>query len=191
MDGVQRFGKKWAFRRKIGLSRRSAVQSSNWKWLRILGFFANEIPRRKQCVGRSGGGRGTGVEPSPRRPEYSSELWRTWFLAKGAAKAAISEPKAPQPLVGDLHNPFSVKSLWRNAGHPQVTSALCHSALNIRPSPQNFVDPFRARFGLRHRSKQLKLFDHFVGAGEQKIRDCDLAGLARVKRVNFSKAICA
>jgi hypothetical protein len=42
-------------------------------------------------------------------------------LPKGAAKAAISEPKAP--LVGDLHNPFSVKSLWRNAGHPQVTSA--------------------------------------------------------------------
>jgi hypothetical protein len=25
-------------------------------------------------------------------------------------------------------------------------------------------------FGLMHRSKQLKLFDHFVGAGEQKMR---------------------
>jgi hypothetical protein len=42
-----------------------------------------------------------------------------------------------------------------------------------------------------HRSKQLKLFDHFVGAGEQKMRDCDLAELARVKRVDFPKAICA
>jgi hypothetical protein len=28
-----------------------------------------------------------------------------------------------------------------------------------------------------HRSKQLKLFDHFVGAGRQKMRDCDLAEL--------------
>src|SRR6202022_3348056 len=32
-----------------------------------------------------------------------------------------------------------------------------------------------ARFGPMHRSKQLKLFDHFVGAGEQNMRDCDLA----------------
>jgi hypothetical protein len=34
------------------------------------------------------------------------------------------------------------------------------------------------RFGPMHRSKQLKLFDHLVGAGEQKMRDCDLAELA-------------
>jgi hypothetical protein len=45
--------------------------------------------------------------------------------------------------------------------------------------------------GLMHRNKQLKLFDHFVGVGEQKMRDCDLAELARVKRVNFPKAFCA
>jgi len=31
------------------------------------------------------------------------------------------------------------------------------------------VRQLRARFGLKHRSKQLKLFDHYVGAGEQKI----------------------
>ena len=42
-----------------------------------------------------------------------------------------------------------------------------------------------------HRNKQLKLFDHVVGAGEQKMRACDLAELARVKRVNFPKAMCA
>jgi hypothetical protein len=47
-----------------------------------------------------------------------------------------------------------------------------------------------ARSGLMHRSKQLKLFDHVVGAGEQKIRAC-LAELARVKRANFLKALCA
>jgi hypothetical protein len=28
-----------------------------------------------------------------------------------------------------------------------------------------------------HRSKQLKSVDHFVGVGEQKKRDCDLAEL--------------
>src|SRR6266487_2668334 len=42
-----------------------------------------------------------------------------------------------------------------------------------------------ARFGFMHRYKQLKLFDQFVGAGEPKMRACDLAELARVKRVNF------
>jgi hypothetical protein len=49
----------------------------------------------------------------------------------------------------------------------------------------------RARFRLMHRSKQLELFDHFLAAGRQKMRDCDLAELTRVKRVNFPKAICA
>lgn len=34
-----------------------------------------------------------------------------------------------------------------------------------------------------HRSKQLKLFDHFVGAGDQKMRDYDLAELAGVTGV--------
>jgi hypothetical protein len=42
-----------------------------------------------------------------------------------------------------------------------------------------------------HRNKQLKSFDHFVGAGEQKMRARDLAELARVKIVNFPNAICA
>jgi hypothetical protein len=42
-----------------------------------------------------------------------------------------------------------------------------------------------------HRSKHLKLFDYVRSAGEQKMRDCDLAELARVKRVNFPKAIFA
>jgi hypothetical protein len=42
-----------------------------------------------------------------------------------------------------------------------------------------------------HRSKQLKLVDHFVGAGEQKMRDYDLAELAGVTGVNFPKTICA
>ena len=47
------------------------------------------------------------------------------------------------------------------------------------------------QFKLMHRNKQLKLFDHIVGAGEQKMGACDLAELARVKRVNFPKAFCA
>jgi hypothetical protein len=42
-----------------------------------------------------------------------------------------------------------------------------------------------------HRNKQLKLFGHAAGAGEQKMLACDLAELARVKRVNFPKVFCA
>jgi len=45
---------------------------------------------------------------------------------------------------------------------------------DIAPSPKS------ASKRLMHRSKQLKLFD-FVGAGEQKMPDCDLAEMARVK----------
>jgi hypothetical protein len=36
-----------------------------------------------------------------------------------------------------------------------------------------------ARFQLMHRSKQLRSFDQIVGAGEQKMRDRDLAELTR------------
>jgi hypothetical protein len=40
----------------------------------------------------------------------------------------------------------------------------------------------------RHRVRpQQELFNHFVAAGRQKMRD-DLAELTRVKRVNFPKA---
>ena len=35
--------------------------------------------------------------------------------------------------------------------------------------------PKSANKRLMHRSKELKLFDHFTGAGEEKMRDCDLA----------------
>jgi hypothetical protein len=51
--------------------------------------------------------------------------------------------------------------------------------------------PLRATFGLMHRSKQLKLFDRFVGASEQEMRHCELAELARVTGVNSPKEICA
>jgi hypothetical protein len=50
----------------------------------------------------------------------------------------------------------------------------------------DWLRPKGAKTGTRAAS-----FDHFVGAGEQKMRDCDLAELARVNRVNFPKAICA
>jgi hypothetical protein len=49
----------------------------------------------------NGGGRGTGVEPSPRSPGYSSELRRTWFLAKaeGAPPPQVDR-KRPSPAGG-------------------------------------------------------------------------------------------
>jgi hypothetical protein len=47
---------------------------------------------------------------------------------------------------------------------------------------------FRASFGLMHRSKQLKLFDRFVGASEQEMRHCELAELARVTGVKLPES---
>src|SRR5258708_7512013 len=66
----------------------------------------------------NGGGRGTGVEPSPRSPGYSSELRRTWFLAKaeGAPRPRWTE-SAPAPLAGGLHNPFSTEYVRYSALH--------------------------------------------------------------------------
>ena len=58
---------------------------------------------------------------------------------------------------------------------PRVNHVILGDADDFRSTPMN---------------GPLKLFDHFRGAGEQKMRDCDLAELARVKRVNFPKAIC-
>jgi hypothetical protein len=64
--------------------------------------------------------------------------------------------RRPRPLVSNLHHSFSLKSQWRNAGHRHV-----RSALNIRPSPQNFEGPFHAI------AEVAASLDHLVGAGEQ------------------------
>src|SRR5258705_11102132 len=47
--------------------------------------------------------------------------------------------RRPRPLVGNLHHPFWVKSQWRNAGHPQVTSAPCP----LCPQHQTFTAELR------------------------------------------------
>ena len=39
-----------------------------------------------------------------------------------------------------------------------------------------------AKFGLMHRNKQLKLFDRFVGASEQEMRQCELAEFAHERQ---------
>src|SRR6266852_5754599 len=68
IGGVQSFGEKRAFRRIISRLWRLGVQSSNEKSLLPLGLTANEFTRRIRCFGQTGGGRGTGIEPSPRSP---------------------------------------------------------------------------------------------------------------------------
>jgi hypothetical protein len=49
---------------------RLGVRSSNEKSLWLLGLFAHKFTRRIHTFGQAGGGRGTGIEPSPRAPEY-------------------------------------------------------------------------------------------------------------------------
>src|SRR6266403_143409 len=60
----------------------------------ILPVNIARLPTRSP-QGEFGGGRGPGVEPSPRRPEYSSELLRTWRPAR--ARPGHHEPEAPPP----------------------------------------------------------------------------------------------
>jgi hypothetical protein len=45
---------------------RLGVRSSNEKSLRLLGLIAHKFTRRIRTFGQAGGGRGTGIEPSPR-----------------------------------------------------------------------------------------------------------------------------
>src|SRR3982074_390033 len=125
MGEVQSSREKRAFRRKKGRLCPFGVQSPNWKWLRLLGLITYEFARRKHSLGQNGGGRGTGFEPSPRRPTYSSELWRRWCLAKTVAKAAL----------------FS--------HGPPARPRYLRPALNFRHLPQSLVGPFRAN--RRHR----------------------------------------
>ena len=50
------------------------VGSSNEKSLLPLGLIANKFGQRIHGSSQAGGGRGTGVEPSPSNPAYSSEV---------------------------------------------------------------------------------------------------------------------
>jgi hypothetical protein len=77
MGGVLRFGEKRAFRRIIGRSADWGVQSSNWKWLRLLGPIADKFAWRTHGLGQAGGGRGTGLEPSPCNPAQWKATQRT------------------------------------------------------------------------------------------------------------------
>jgi hypothetical protein len=92
-DEVRRFGEKCRLRAQNAATRQSPVQSPFSKSLRLLGDFRPFHRWRNWVAGVSGGGRGTGVEPSPRSPAYSSELWRRGFWQG-------HEPKGvPSPLA--------------------------------------------------------------------------------------------
>jgi hypothetical protein len=69
IGGVQSFGEKRVFRRIISRLCRSGVRSSNEKSPLLLGLIANKFTRRAHGFGQAGGGRGTGIQPSPRSPE--------------------------------------------------------------------------------------------------------------------------
>lgn len=56
---------KW---RRVGRFCPSAVHSSNEKSLLLQGLIAREFIQRIRGLGQSGGGRGTGIEPSPGTP---------------------------------------------------------------------------------------------------------------------------
>ena len=65
---VQSSGEKRAIWRKMGGPCRVEVRNPNQKSLLKLGLISNILARRIEGCGEAGGGRGTGVEPSPRKP---------------------------------------------------------------------------------------------------------------------------
>jgi hypothetical protein len=115
-----------------------------------MGLLPASSPGEYAALDNLGGGRGTGVEPSPPRPRCSSELWRTWFLAKAAEGA---RPRwtdgAPAPLAGGLHNPFSVKRQGRNAGHIAAAGAV--GAVERLMTPTMAVPSCRSSRGFQNR----------------------------------------
>jgi hypothetical protein len=77
---------------------RSGVRSSGLKSPLLLGLIANKFRRRIQSFGQAGGGRGTGVEPSPRTPAcpQSEAVLRP---LNGRSSAALA-PAASDPERG-------------------------------------------------------------------------------------------
>jgi hypothetical protein len=74
--------------RKLSSLRQSLVRLITQKVTVCWGFWGRSPELDSQTAQVVGGGRGTGIEPSPRRPAYSLELRRQWFLAK----ARLSTP---------------------------------------------------------------------------------------------------
>ncbi len=108
--GVQSSGEKWAIRRIMRRLCRSGVRSSDEKSLLLEGLIANKFTRRINGFGQAGGGRGTGIEPSPRTPTWRKVIQRT------AAPGGLSLPRrrlqidgqAPQaavPIPGNCYRP--------------------------------------------------------------------------------------
>jgi hypothetical protein len=74
---VQSFGEKWAFRRRMSRPCRLEVRSSNEKSLLPLGPIANKFAQRINGFGQAGGGRETGIQPSPRKSAWRKLIQRT------------------------------------------------------------------------------------------------------------------
>jgi hypothetical protein len=73
------------YRRIMSAPCRVGVRSSNEKSLPLLGLIARKITRRIRGFGQGGGGRGTGIEPSPRSPTWWKVIQR-----KAVARLAVS-----------------------------------------------------------------------------------------------------
>jgi hypothetical protein len=68
IHGVERSGENRAIRRRMGGLCSLEVRNPNQKSQLILGSIANIFPQRTGGCSEAGGGRGTGIEPSPGTP---------------------------------------------------------------------------------------------------------------------------
>jgi hypothetical protein len=96
------------------------------KLVLLLGLIVNKCAQRIHGFGQAGGGRGTGVEPSPRAPSYPEGPGRTWFVSGGSGRpwqpGPMDQAQVPRPgriLAGHTDAASApTLSLGRAAGTP-------------------------------------------------------------------------
>jgi hypothetical protein len=69
-----------------------------------IGLIANNLVQRIEGCGQAGGGRGTGVEPSPRSPAYSVRALADVMPGKDTGKPFLGGLSANMP-VGLVNSP--------------------------------------------------------------------------------------
>jgi hypothetical protein len=94
---------------------REGVRSSNEKSLPLLGLIAHKLTRRICGFGQAGGGRGTGIEPSPRRPTWRKVTQRSALVT---LLAGVRQRRSASRASGGPKHLYRPESRDVQSGHP-------------------------------------------------------------------------
>ena len=99
-------------RRRMSRLCRFEVRNANEKTLLLLGLINDALGRRTTRFGQAGGGRATGIQPSPRGPVYPRV-----FRGRGRHRYCSAQPSPIRPEPSrNGPRPYQVGSLIRTAG---------------------------------------------------------------------------